>query len=171
MSRRSRAREVALQLLFQYDVNPQVERADLAAFVRDRLSPGRRADDEIDLMKYSLALYDGVLAHIKTIDELIGATAFNWRVSRMNPVDRNALRLGVYQMLHAGAGNLPGPVAIDESVELAKRYGSSDSPGFVNGILDKIFKNYGAPSDGANIKKKKKAKPTRVEPARPSEHG
>ena len=130
--RRSRAREVALQLLFQNDLNPGVvPRKTLERFVRDRLN------DAAELTAFCLALYDGTLRHQAEIDPKITTTAENWRLNRMTPVDRNVLRLGAYELLYDPSGQ-PLEVVIDEAIELARRYGSADSPKFVNGILDKL---------------------------------
>jgi N utilization substance protein B len=132
LTRRSRAREVALQLLFQKDQNSKpVARAAIEAFARDRLR------DDAELSAYCLALYDGVLKAQAEIDPKLTAVAENWRLNRMLPVDRNVLRLGAFELLFDPAGE-PVPVVIDEAIELARRYGSKDSPKFVNGILDKV---------------------------------
>ena len=131
MARRSRAREVALQLLYQADQNAvPVPRKAVERFARDRLT-------DPDLVAFALALVDGVTAHKKEIDAVIVGTAENWRLSRMLPSDRNVLRLGTYELLHAPDPSPPA-VVIDEAIELARRYGTADSSGFVNGILDKI---------------------------------
>src|SRR5262245_48313999 len=93
MPRRSRAREVVLQLLFQWDQNPTaMPRAAIEQFARDRLL------DDAELVAYCLALYDGVVANKDRIDPLLTAAATNWRLSRMMPVDRNVLRLGAYEL-------------------------------------------------------------------------
>lgn len=131
MRKRSRAREVALQLLFQRDHNPNVARPDVERFARERL-----LDDQ--LTPFCLALYDGVAAHLGEIDRRLGAAAENWRLPRMAAVDRNVLRLGAFELLFAP--ETPGVVAIDEAIELARRYGSKDSPGFVNGVLDRLHR-------------------------------
>ena len=132
MARRSRAREVVLQLLFQWDQNPTpVPRQAITAFVRDRLLR------DGDMETYSLALFDGVAAHKDRIDDALKAAATNWRLTRMTPVDRNVLRLGAYELLF-DATKPPLEVVINEAVELAKRFGSEDSPAFVNGVLDRI---------------------------------
>src|SRR5262249_46465775 len=125
MSRRSRAREVALQLLYQHDLNPRVDRRAVEQFVRDRLK-----DRAVE--PFALELYDGVLAHRGDVDGRVGAAAQNWRVARMAVVDRNVLRLGAFELLHVS--ETPGPAVINEAVELARRYGSADSPAFVNGV-------------------------------------
>jgi N utilization substance protein B len=131
MARRSRAREVALQLLFQKDQNAApVPRPALERFARDRLR-------DPDLVAFSLALYDGVTQHQAEIDKTITATAENWRLHRMMPADRNVLRLGTFELLHEPEPSPPAAI-LNEAIELARRFGTADSPAFVNGILDKI---------------------------------
>lgn len=138
MARRSRAREVVLQLLFQWDQNPTpVPRKALTKFVRDRLL------GDAEMSTYGLALYDGVVARKDAVDEALKAAATNWRLTRMTPVDRNVLRLGAYELLF-DTNKQPMEVVINEAVELAKRFGSEDSPAFVNGVLDRIGKGRGA---------------------------
>jgi N utilization substance protein B len=132
MTRRSRAREVALQLLFQRDMNPDVARPALERFARDRLS-------DRDAEAFCLGLYDGVTRHLQEIDARITAASENWKLQRMAASDRNVLRLGAYELGFAQPPT-PGPVALDEAIELARRYGSKDSPSFVNGVLDKVFR-------------------------------
>lgn len=134
MARRSRAREVALQLLFQRDQNKaEVPRPAVEQFCRDRLG-------EPELAAFAAALFDGSIAHRAEVDRVISATAENWRLTRMMPVDRNVLRLGTYELLH-GPEKAPAAVVIDEAIELARRFGTADSPAFVNGILDKIARS------------------------------
>ena len=134
MTRRSRAREVALQLLFQRDANPDVSRAVIQRFARDRLS-------NPDAEAFCLSLYDGVVGSLAEIDARIGSASENWKLHRMAASDRNVLRLGTYEIAYAPTPT-PGPVALDEAIELARRYGSKDSPAFVNGVLDKVFRVY-----------------------------
>jgi N utilization substance protein B len=129
MMRRSRGREVALQLLFQHDMNPGLGREVLAEFVHERLH-------DPALEPFSLGLYDGVVAHAAEIDRRLAAAAENWRVARMAVVDRNVLRLGGYELLYTP--ETPPNVAFDEAIELARRYGSASSPAFVNGVLDRL---------------------------------
>jgi N utilization substance protein B len=137
MTRRSRAREVALQLLFQRDLNAHIDRAALERFVGDRLrDPG--------LMSFCLSLYDGVLANQADIDRRLTEAAENWRLTRMAAVDRNVLRLGAYELLHMP--ETPPNVALDEAIELGRRYGSADSPAFVNGVLDRLRQPPPAPA-------------------------
>jgi N utilization substance protein B len=137
MTRRSRAREVALQLLFQHDHNPGVDRATVERFVHNRL----RGDE---LRSFGLSLYDGVLTHVGEIDARLAGAAENWRLPRMATVDRNVLRLGAYQLFHMP--DTPARVVLDEAIELARRYGSADSPSFVNGVLDKLHQASTSPA-------------------------
>ncbi|HZT80631.1 MAG TPA: transcription antitermination factor NusB [Gemmataceae bacterium] len=137
MTRRSRAREVALQLLFQRDLNPGVGRAAVEQFARDRLR-------DPQLEPFCLGLFDGTVAHLEEIDRRLTEAAENWRLPRMAAVDRNVLRLGAYELLFAP--QMPAGVAINEAIELARRFGSADSPAFVNGVLDRLRQAAAAPS-------------------------
>lgn len=138
LTRRSRAREVALQLLFQKDQNPvAVPRPALERFAHDRLANEERLKGSAALSAFALALFDGVAAHQPAIDPTISSVAENWRLSRMSPVDRNVLRLATYELLHDPARQ-PVEVVLDEAIELVRRFGSKESPAFVNGILDRI---------------------------------
>jgi N utilization substance protein B len=134
MTRRSRAREVALQLLFQRDVNLSVPRPVIERFARDRLG-------NPEAERFCLGLYDGVVRSLAEIDPRITAASENWKLHRMAVTDRNVLRLGTYEIVFAQPPT-PGPVALDEAIELARRYGTKDSPGFVNGVLDKVFRTH-----------------------------
>jgi N utilization substance protein B len=129
MSRRSRAREVALQILFEDDVNPRATVADMKSFVHGRLK-----NDELE--EFCMSLILGVRRNQGELDELLKKTADNWSLSRMASTDRNVLRLGAYEILYT---DTPDRAAINEAVELAKRFGSAQSAHFVNGILDKFL--------------------------------
>jgi N utilization substance protein B len=137
MTNRSRAREVALQLLFQRDHNPGVDLTAIERFVQDRLAdPG--------LQTFCRSLYDGVVGHATEIDERLTQAAENWRLPRMAGVDRNVLRLGAFELLFST--ETPAGVALNEAIELARRFGSADSPGFVNGVLDQIRRSLETPT-------------------------
>ena len=129
MSRRSRAREVALQVLFQDDLNPGANPATADAFVRSRL----KLDE---LVEFARSLIAGVRRNRAELDGLLARTADNWGLERMAATDRNVLRLGAFEILFT---DTPNRVAINEAVELAKRFGSSHSAQFVNGILDRFL--------------------------------
>lgn len=129
MSRRRRAREIALQALYQYDLHPAAEPADIERFLIGRLRlPG--------LVTFAAALVDGVRAHRDDIDARLDARSQHWRVGRMAAIDRAILRLALYEMLHT---ETPGAVAVDEAIDLAKRYGSEASSRFVAGILGAVL--------------------------------
>ena len=129
MSRRSRAREVALQLLFEDDVNPRASVEDTKRFIAGRLNSPELED-------FCLSLLLGVRRNQQELDDLLGKTADNWSLGRMAATDRNVLRLGAYEILYT---DIPDRAAINEAVELAKRFGSAQSAQFVNGILDKFL--------------------------------
>jgi len=129
MERRSRAREVALQALFQEDLNPRDSVDQLAPFVESRLK-------DQSLRTFAIGLVQGVKRNLAELDALIEEKAENWSLSRMAATDRNVLRLGAFEIRY---GDTPDRVAIDEAVDLAKRFGSENSSQFVNGILDKLL--------------------------------
>ncbi len=129
MPRRSRAREIALQALFQEDLNPANSLENLGVFL------GARLQDE-SLREFAKQLVLGVKRNQDELDALLAEKAANWSVPRMAATDRNLLRLGAYEIRYA---DTPDRVAIDEAIELAKRYGTAQSPQFVNGILDKLL--------------------------------
>jgi len=129
MSRRSRAREVALQMLFEEDVNPRANIERTKAFLHARLN-------NPDLEEFCLSLILGVRRNQQELDALLEQTADNWSIDRMAATDRNVLRLGAYELLYT---DTPGRAAINEAVELAKRFGSTNSAPFVNGILDRFL--------------------------------
>jgi len=129
MSRRSRAREVALQILFEDDVNPRASVADMKSFVNGRLNSP-------ELEEFCMSLILGVRRNQVELDAQLSQIADNWSVARMAATDRNVLRLGAYEILYT---DTPDRAAINEAVELAKRFGSAQSAQFVNGILDKFL--------------------------------
>ena len=142
MSRRSRARAIALQVLYQYDLNPDQPDQIRTRFVEARLGH----DDE--LVRFAQSLIDGVRAHRDTIDAALQAAAMNWRLSRMAVTDRNALRLGAYEILHT---QTPDRVAVNEAIDLARRYGSANSASFVNGVLDRLMRDKDSPESMADV--------------------
>ena len=129
MPRRRRAREVAFQVLYQDDLNPGTDAAVADHLLRRRLR-------KPELIEFARSLVAGVRRNRRQLDATIAQTAEHWSLERMAATDRNILRLGAYEILHAGT---PGPVAIDEAVELAKRFGTAQSAQFVNGILDRLL--------------------------------
>ena len=130
MSRRSRAREVVLQILYQDDLNPDRRLSVDEEFLKQRL----RGDET--LMDFAKDLLAGVRRSRRELDVMLTERAANWSLQRMAATDRNVLRLGAYELLYT---DTPDRVAVNEAVELAKRYGAKQSPQFVNGILDRLM--------------------------------
>jgi N utilization substance protein B len=131
MTRRSRGREVALQVLYQVEQNSGVSPEDVRRFIQRRLLDDRKLSD------FTEGLIAGVKDHQAQIDAMISEVAENWRLDRMAAIDRNILRLGAYEMLFCP--EVPAKVAINEALELAKRYSTAQSSRFVNGILDRML--------------------------------
>ena len=131
MSRRSRAREVVLQVLYQDDLNPD----SLHVVTDDFLTARLRGDAK--LIAFARALLTGVRSQRDALDTVLEARASNWQLSRMAATDRNVLRLAAFEILHA---DTPGAVVIDEAVELARRFGTRQSSQFVNGVLDRVLR-------------------------------
>jgi len=129
-AKRTRARERALQALYQIDVASTDLEEALARFWRS-FEPVER-----EVRETAEALVRGVAAHRRQIDEAIEAVSVNWRLDRMAKVDRNVLRLAVHELLHRP--DVPVKVVIDEAIELGKKFGSESSGAFVNGVLDRI---------------------------------
>jgi len=128
MSTRRRAREVAFQVLYQDDLNPRGNPAERDQFIRRRLQG--------ELTEFARDLVAGVRRHRAELDETLAAKAEHWSIHRMAATDRNILRLGAYEILRT---DVPDRVAIDEAVELAKRFGTQKSARFVNGLLDRVM--------------------------------
>ncbi len=131
---RRRSREAALQVLYAVDLADRPE--------RERASPQEMFENAAahfelpeGAQAFAKELVIGVCENRDALDARIAAHAHNWRVSRMAAVDRNVLRLAVYEML---GRQTPAAVLIDEAIELARRYGGEASPAFVNGILDAV---------------------------------
>jgi N utilization substance protein B len=131
MPRRSRAREVALQVLHQLEYNP-VEGVPPPGLDRPLREFLRRRLRSSPLVEFATGLVEGVARSRDEIDRLLDARSDRWRVSRMAATDRTVLRIAVHELVHTAT---PGPVVVDEAIDLARRYGSAASPRFVAGIL------------------------------------
>ena len=134
-TKRTQARQAALQLLFTHDQNDGVAREDVLRYLREQFQDAPTQD-------FALGLYDGTIAQQKDIDTRISAAADNWRLERIAILDRNALRLGAYELMHAESG--PTGAVMNETIELARTFGSGESPGFVNAVLDRILRDWTA---------------------------
>jgi len=129
VSRRHKAREVVVQMLYQKDLNPDVPPDTIRGMIQDQLH-----DEE--QCRFAWSLFAGVMESRATLDKRIEGAAANWTLSRMAPTDRNVLRLGAFELLFT---DTPHRVVIDEALELAKTYGGAQSSAFVNGILDRLI--------------------------------
>ena len=133
MSRRQ-AREIALQALYQLDVNPPAEGADGELLALDAALDEAEEDVSKKTRDYATGLVQGTRSHLASIDEVFGVKSKGWKVERMAVIDRNIARMAVYEMQYAETAVDAG-VAIDEAIELAKKYGADESPKFLNGVL------------------------------------
>ena len=132
MRKRTQARDWALKILYQSDITKRTIEQSADYFWNSEESP----DPEIQ--EFSKRLVLGVQNNLAVIDSVISKYATNWQIKRMAVIDKNILRLGVYELKYAS--DIPPKVTINEAVELAKTYGDYESSKFVNGILDKIHK-------------------------------
>jgi len=133
MGARRKARELALQMLFQHDMSGN--EPDMIVTTFEDLQKSKPNTRE-----FAVRIFRGTVDHLAGIDEMIQAQAENWRLSRMAVVDRNIIRMSVYEFLHES--DTPKLVIIDEAVEIAKKFGTQKSSQFINGILDGILKRY-----------------------------
>lgn len=139
MSVRRKAREAALQILYRIDLSQGG--AGCEGLELETLAPGTEA------RRYCETLVSGITSRLGEIDRIIEEHSENWTVKRMGVVDRNILRIAAYELLFSK--DVPYKVAIDEAVELAKRYGTEDSGAFINGIIDRVRKAVDKSAPGA----------------------
>ncbi|MBU0707759.1 transcription antitermination factor NusB [Patescibacteria group bacterium] len=135
MSNRHLGRTVAMQTLYEWDFNEQ-KNSDLIKATKENIKKFAPGFDDSD---FTLQLVKGVLKDIKSIDQLITKYAPEWPLDQITVVDRNILRLGVYELKYAP--DIPPKVAINEAIELAKSFGGESSGKFVNGVLGAIYKD------------------------------
>ncbi|MGE5893771.1 MAG: transcription antitermination factor NusB [bacterium] len=132
--KRRQAREFALQLLFQYDFTQSDTEDLIREFWKDKKAANAVQEFANDLLR-------GTVHHLGDIDACIKETAEHWVLGRMPIVDRNILRFACYELLYRS--DIPPIVTINEAIEIAKKYSSSESSSFINGVLDKIAKKHG----------------------------
>ena len=145
MKKRSRGRELALQVLYQLDLRGEEVLGASEEFLRGE-EPDREA------RAFAKRLIEGTHEHVGELNRVIQSVAQNWEIARMAVIDRNVLRLATYELLHCK--DVPPKVAINEAIELGKRYSTEKSGAFINGILDKIKSRFaeapGAPAAEAS---------------------
>lgn len=140
MGSRRQSRELALQAIFQSDFSETWESSNLA-FCLEHFGTSE------GVLTYASELCEGVIANKDRIDEIITVASQRWSLSRMARVDRSIIRLATYEI--ALMPEVPPRVAINEAIEVAKRFGTDDSPQFINGVLDKIASNLETTSEEA----------------------
>ena len=131
--RRRKARELALKMLYQMEVNGDNAEAALAQYLS--IFPYQS-----DIAEYARTLLAGVKGERETLDRYIEAASDNWKLNRITYVDRNILRVAIYEMLFSL--DVPPKVAMDEAIEMGKKFGTEESKDFINGILDRIFRDH-----------------------------
>lgn len=131
MDKRTRARELAMQALYQLDVQGAAVMKLLAQFFEEN-------EEDQSIRKHASEWTMGAWEHLKRIDELIVGSTIKWQFSRLSPVDKSTLRLAVYQLLWCP--DIPPKVVINEAIEIAKKYSTDKSPAFVNGVLDSVLR-------------------------------
>lgn len=135
--RRTRAREIAMQVLFQFDVRGERYADELGKSSTSLCADeANQEGDGGDLVEFAARLVDGTLQHRADIDRRLQSVTRNWDLRRMAIVDRNVLRMAAYELMFCS--DVPPKVAINEAIELGKKYSTANSGGFVNGILDRI---------------------------------
>jgi len=141
MANRHLCRSIALQSLFEWDFRGK-KKGQLKEIVKhnvDEFAPG------IDSADFVFDLVIGTKDNLKEIDKLIVEAAPDWPLEQITNVDRNVLRLGIFELRYAKAEDVPPKVAINEAIELAKTFGGASSGKFVNGVLGTIYKEMGEP--------------------------
>lgn len=133
---RRQSRELALQLLFQLEFDKDFQlKPTLSRFVTN-------FDIAKDTVDYSEPLLSGIITNMQEIDAVIQAASPHWKVPRMGTVDRNVIRIAVYELMFK-TDEIPPKVAINEAIELGKKFGNTDSASFINGVLDQIARSRG----------------------------
>lgn len=133
MTLRRKSREFALQMLFQWEMSPQEP-----AYIETNFWKNARAEKKTRM--FANQLLEGTVAQVAALDELLARHSQHWRTERMAAVDRNILRLAVYELRST---DTPAKVILNEAVELAKKFSSEESAPFINGILDAVAKALG----------------------------
>jgi len=142
VKKRTRARELTLQFLYQLDLRGDELFAEVSSYLRSE-------ERDAETLRFATRLIEGVWENWDEIEHAIQAVAQNWNIARMAVIDRNVLRLGAFELLHCP--DIPPKVAVNEAIELGKRYSTANSGAFINGILDKIMNRKPAakPEDAA----------------------
>jgi N utilization substance protein B len=139
MRRRTRSREIALQFLYMLDLRSDAEE-QREEFLREETK-------DRQVREFAVRLIDGVKTHREEIDALLKRVAKNWEIHRMATIDRNALRMAIFEILYCD--DIPSNVSINEAIELGKRFSTQNSGAFINGILDRVSKDANGSHSGS----------------------
>ena len=152
MANRHLSRSIAMQSLYEWDFRGEAS-SDLEKYINQNsreFGPGLEDDSFIR------RLVSGVISHLPKINQIIAKAAPEWPIDQIAMVDRNVLRLGIYELLFGDYKEVPPKVAINEAIELAKSFGGESSGKFVNGVLGTIYREIGEPLKDDSAKSKKK---------------
>lgn len=151
MANRHLSRSIVLQTLFEWDFNTLKTNDAVDALLRNI---AEFADNSADL-EFMKTLLSGVVAKVEDLNSIINKAAPEWPIEKISTVDRNVLRIGLYELLFSDRGEVPPKVAINEAIELAKSFGGENSGKFVNGVLGAVYKEIGEPGKDQGIARKK----------------
>lgn len=135
MATRHLARTIVLQSFYEWDFYKK--EADLIKIVDRNL---KNFGEGIDEPEFIWRLARGIVEHLSEIDKIIEKAAPEWPIEQIAAIDRNILRLGLYELLYADKNEVPPKVAINEAIEIAKSYGGTNSPKFINGVLGTVYR-------------------------------
>ncbi len=136
MSSRHLARSIALQTLYEWDFFRNEERGYKEIIEKNVKESAKEASD----LSFVHSIVDGVIENISELDKIIVAAAPEWPLDKITIIDRNVLRIGLYELIYADKKEVPPKVAINEAIELAKEFGGSSSGKFINGVLGTVYK-------------------------------
>ncbi len=151
MANRHLSRSIVLQTLFEWDFNALKTNEAQDVLMRNILE---FADNSADL-EFMKNLLVGIIAKVEDLNDIINKAAPEWPIDKISTVDRNVLRIGLYELLFSDRGEVPPKVAINEAIELAKTFGGENSGKFVNGVLGAVYKEIGEPGKDQGAARKK----------------
>jgi N utilization substance protein B len=155
MANRHLSRSIVLQALFEWDLNAIDKKEVIDVLDRNIEEFAQNKSDRPFMEK----LLNGILSKQSELDLVISKAAPEWPIDRISPVDRNILRLGLFELLFSERSEVPAKVAINEAIELAKQFGGDNSSRFVNGVLGAVYKEIGEPGKEETSKRRKKEVP------------
>lgn len=150
MANRHLSRSIAIQSLFEWDFHGNAPEVDIESIIERNTSefaPGIHHDQFLE------NLIRGIIARRQELDDIITKAAPEWPIAQIAPIDRNVLRIGLYELLFGDRKEVPPKVAINEAIELAKTFGGDSSGRFVNGVLGTVYRELGEPGKDENAKK------------------